>query len=120
MHANEVIPMRYLLLLWGDEAAEQAMSEAERVAMIEAHRAFSAGLRERGRAVSGDAIQPSATAVVVRPDGSVSDGPFAETKEQLGGYYVVECADRADAIDIARAVPASPGLRVEVRELAGL
>ena len=58
---------------------------------------------------------PMVRAAVVRGDGSVTDGPFAETKEQLGGYYVVECADRAEAIETAKRVPLSPGSLVEVR-----
>jgi hypothetical protein len=68
--------------------------------------------------VAGDAVGPSSEAVVLRRDGSVTDGPFAETKEQLGGYYVIECADRAEAIELAREVPQSPGLLVEIRPLA--
>lgn len=107
--------MRYVLLLWGDEAAELAMSDEERGAVIDAHRGFSAGMRERGQLVESDPLEPSSSAVLVRPDGSVSDGPFLETKEQLGGYYVVEVATREEAIELARQVPPSPGLVVEVR-----
>ena len=67
--------------------------------------------------VGGDPLVESAGAFVVR-DGAVSDGPFAETKEQLGGYYLVECASREEAIELAREVPRSPGSLVEVRPIA--
>ena len=69
--------------------------------------------------LGGDALEPSATAATIRR-GKATDGPFIETKEQLGGYYVVECADRAEAIELARGVPESPGMVVEVRPLAGM
>ena len=112
--------MRYMLLLWGDEAAEAALSDAERRAIVGEHMQFVAELREDGQLVDSDPLEPSSTAAVVRQDGSVSDGPFIETKEQLGGYYTVECADRDEAIALARRMPASPGLVVEVRPLAAM
>jgi hypothetical protein len=111
--------MQYLLLLYGDEAAEAALSDAERHDIIERHGAFSERLRLAGQMVGGDALEPSTTAATVRR-GKATDGPFIETKEQLGGYYVVECADRDEAIELARGVPESPGLVVEVRLLAGM
>ena len=111
--------MRYLFLLWGDEAAELALSDDERRAIVEAHGVFLRGLRETGREVTGEPLGPSGEAVVVtagrRP--SATDGPFLETKEQLGGFYVIECGDRNDAIAIAGRIPASPGLRVEIRAI---
>jgi len=95
--------MRYLLLLYGDETAE-----------------LSLGTEERGRGwlLEGEPLQASSTAVVVHEGGMVTDGPFIETKEQLGGYYLVDCPGLDAAIEAARAVPPSPGLRVEVRALA--
>ena len=109
--------MRFLILLYGDEAAEAALPEEERRAIIDNHMAFSTRLE--GRMVGGDALEPSTTAATVRR-GKATDGPFIETKEQLGGYYVIECADRDEAIEIARDVPESPGMVVEVRQLAGM
>jgi hypothetical protein len=111
--------MQYLLLLYGDEAAEAALSAEERMAIIDRHRTFSKRLGDEGRMVGGDALEPSTTAATVRR-GKATDGPFIETKEQLGGYYVVECVDRDEAIELARGVPESPGLVVEVRLLAGM
>jgi hypothetical protein len=108
--------MQFILLLWGDEAAELALSGEERGAIVDRHIAFARKLRERGAMVGGDPLGPSSEGALVR-NGSVSDGPFAETKEQLGGYYVVEAASRDDAIAMAQQVPASPGMVVEVREI---
>jgi hypothetical protein len=108
--------MQFILLLWGDEQAELALSPEDRRAIVDQHIAFSRGLRERGQMLGGDGLTPSADGVIVRGD-QVTDGPFAETKEQLGGYYLVEVASREDAVEIARAVPASPGMAVEVRAI---
>jgi hypothetical protein len=110
--------MRYLFLLWGDEAAELALSPAERRAIVEAHLAFAKRLRDDGRSVTGEALGPAREAVVVRRRGeTATDGPFLETKEQLGGFYLIECSGRADAIEIAGQVPDSPGLQVEIRAI---
>jgi hypothetical protein len=111
--------MRFILLLYGDEAAELALSPAERRAIVDRHMEFSRRLGEQGVIVGGDPLHPSSEAAVVRA-GNVSDGPFAETKEQLGGYYVIECAGRDEALEYARQVPASPGSAVEVRRLADM
>lgn len=111
--------MQFLLLIYGDEAAELALPPDERRAIVERHIAFSRRLRDEGRMVGGDALEPSSAAVTVRR-GKATDGPFIETKEQLGGYYLVECADRDAAIELARGVPDSPGQVVEVRPLAGM
>jgi len=108
--------MQFLLLLHGDEVAELALSDADRRAIVEEHMGFSAGLRERGAMVLGAPLAPSTTGRVVR-DGIVSDGPFAETKEQIGGFYLLECADLDTALELAAQVPASPGLAVEVRSV---
>ena len=112
--------MRYLFLLWGDEAAELALPDADRRAIVDAHMAFTRELRDAGRAVSGEPLGPAREAIVVRRRGrspSSTDGPFLETKEQLGGFYLIECADRADAIAVAERIPASPGLQVEIRPI---
>jgi hypothetical protein len=109
--------VKFLLLLYGDEAAENAMTPAERRAIVERHIEWTKQLRERGALVSSEALAPGTQAAVVR-GGRVSDGPFAETKEQLGGFYVLECRNRDDAIACARQAPPSPGLVVEVRPIA--
>jgi hypothetical protein len=108
---------RYLLLLHGDEDGERTLGEDERRAIVEAHRELIGELAAAGRLVAGEALTDSGRARVVR-DGSVTDGPFAETKEVVGGFYVVECADDDEAVEVARRIPASPGLAVEVRPVA--
>ena len=111
--------MRYLFLLWGDEAAELALSDDERRAIVLAHGAFLRGLRDAGREATGEPLGPARDAIIVaagrRP--SATDGPFLETKEQLGGFYLIDCSDRDDAIAVASRIPASPGLQVEIRAI---
>jgi hypothetical protein len=111
--------VRYLFLLWGDESAELALSADERRAIVAAHGEFLASLQAQGRAVTGEALGAATEATIVRREHprSISDGPFLETKEQLGGFYVVDCRDRDEAIAIAERIPASPGLQVEIRAL---
>ena len=110
--------MRFLFLIHGDDEAEAAMSPEERRAIVEQYISYSATLRERGAYVLGEAL--SGEVAVVRPGGSplVTDGPFAETKEGIGGIYVVECASRDAALELAAEVPRSPGVLVEVLTIA--
>ena len=102
---------QFLLLLWEDEAAYRDPSDPVYGEVIEAHGAFGAkhGASIRG----GEALGPQASAKLVR-DGVVTDGPFLETKEALGGYYVVEADDLDAAVEIAKDVPARFGF-AEVR-----
>jgi hypothetical protein len=111
-------PMRFLFLIHGDDDVEAAMSPEERRAIVELYIAYSATLRERGVYVLGEAL--SGEVAVVRPGESplVTDGPFAETKEGIGGIYVVECASRDEALELAAQVPRSPGVAVEVLTIA--
>ena len=108
--------MKFLLLLYGDEAAENTMTPADRRAVVERHIEWTKRLREQGVLVSSEALAPGTEAAVVR-GGRVSDGPFAETKEQLGGFYVLDCPNRSEAIAWAGQAPPSPGLVVEVRPI---
>ena len=112
--------MRFLFLIHGDEEADAAMTPEERRAIVGQHIAYSSMLRERGAYVLGEALAGTDTAAVVRPGGLVTDGPFAETKEAVGGFYVVECASRDEAIELAGRVPDSPGAAVEVLPIAEL
>ena len=115
--------MRYLILLYGDEAAERALSPGERRAIMEEHLEFSRRLTESGALVGGDPLQaPSSAKVLRRRNGRpvVTDGPFAETKEQLGGFYLLECAADDEALAWAEQVPESPGLVVEVRPVVSV
>jgi hypothetical protein len=112
--------MRFLFLIHGDTEAEAALTPDERRAIVEQHMAYGAMLRERGVHVLGEAL--TGEAATVRPGESplVTDGPFAETKEGIGGLYVVECASREEALDLAGRIPQSPGAVVEVLTIAEL
>jgi hypothetical protein len=115
--------MRYLMLLYGDPEGEGTLSDAERRAIVDEHIAFATRLREEGAHVAGEALTDPALAKVMRRDGNaavVTDGPFAETKEQLGGFYVLECEGIEDALMWAEQVPKSPGLVVEIRPIAAV
>ena len=111
--------MRYLILLWEDSEAVAALSAEERRAIVDAHLELSRRLREDGRLVLGEPLDDATHAKVVRA-GIVSDGPFVETKEQLGGFYLVDVESEEEAVDIARSAPASPGLAAEVRRVPEL
>jgi hypothetical protein len=101
--------MRYLLLLYGNEEAEAALGADGRRAIVAEHMAFARGLATSGALVTSGALGPP-----------VTDGPFAETKEQLGGFYVVDCAGEDEARELAARVPRSPGLVVEIRPVVGV
>lgn len=111
--------MQYMLLLYDEEATDQAMSEEERAADLAAWAAYSDDLGKTGMVRGGAALQPITTATTVRgaKDGTIiSDGPFAETKEQLGGYFVIDAADLDQAIAWAGKMPHIPrGGTVEIR-----
>lgn len=113
--------MRYLMLLYGDQEREGRLSDAERRSIVDEHIAFAGRLRTEGAYVAGEALTSPAQAKVMRRVGDapvVTDGPFAETKEQLGGFYVLECERIEDALTWAEQVPKSPGLVVEIRPIA--
>jgi hypothetical protein len=111
--------VKFLLLLYGDETRwiDQPPEEAE--AEMKLWEAYSAELVEAGAFVSGEALQPTTEATTVRSDGGApvhTDGPFAETREQLGGYYLLDCKDRDEALAWAAKVPdLGEGGSVEVR-----
>ena len=110
--------MRFLFLIHGDAEAEAALTADELRAVVAEHIAYGAMLRERGAFVLGEAL--SGETAVVRPGARpfVTDGPSAETKERVGGFYVVECTSREDALELAGRVPQSPGVAVEVLTIA--
>jgi hypothetical protein len=109
---------RYVLLLRGDEATWEAADAAAQAAAYVDHEAFAAACAERGHTVvGGEELQPAGTALVVRlgDDGVVvADGPYAETVEQLGGYYVIETDDVQDLARLVRTIM-WPGDVVEIR-----
>ena len=108
--------MKYLLLIYENEAhyAGEA-GEALLKDVVAGHMAFTEALEAAGVAWSGSELAPTATAATVSGDGVVHDGPFAETHEQLGGYYMIDVADRDAAVAWARRIPLAPGGKVEVR-----
>jgi hypothetical protein len=112
--------MQYLLLIYTDEKEWLALSDEERKPITDEYFALTDSLTEDGSYVAGAPLQPTTTATSVRVrDGEtlVTDGPFAETKEQLGGYYLVEAADADEAISIAARIPAARNGTIEVRPL---
>ena len=106
--------MRFMFLIHGDQEAEAAMTADERRAVVDEHMTYGTMLRERGVHVLGEAL--SGEAATVRPGETplVTDGPFAETKEAVGGFYLVDCESRKQALELAGQVPSSPGVAVEV------
>jgi hypothetical protein len=112
--------MKYILLIYGDEVAHSQLSEAALNAEMAAYYAFNDLASKRGVLVGGDALHVTSTAKTVRVrDGKTltTDGPFAETKEQLGGYYVVDCKDLDEAIEIASHLPGAQDGSIEIRPL---
>ena len=110
--------MQYMLLIYNDEQAWQRLADPERNALIGEYLAFTDSIRESGNYVTGAPLQPTSTATSVRIRNSetlVTDGPFAETKEQLGGYYLVEAADADEALAIAARIPGARYGTIEVR-----
>lgn len=110
--------MRYLALIYTSEAEDAAATPEQQAAVYNAYNAFGAEVEARGIQLSGAALQPTMTATTVRVrDGKTltTDGPFAETKEQLGGYYLMTCKDLNEAIEIAAKIPGAWTGSVEVR-----
>jgi len=110
--------MRYLLIICGDEAAYEALGAAEQSELSAGYAAFGEEMTRRGVLRDGARLRPTTDATTVRVrEGEVvtSDGPFAETKEQIGGYYLADCADLDEAIEVAAKIPAAGRGSVEVR-----
>jgi hypothetical protein len=110
--------MRYLMLIYEREAEWLSMSEEDQGKVFGEYMAFGQSIRTSGNYIGGEALQPTASATTVRVrDGrtKATDGPFAETKEQLGGFYLVEAKDLDEAIGIASRIPGARVGSVEVR-----
>lgn len=110
--------MRYLLLIYQNEAANAQRSESEGQALMQAYWAFNEAAQKAGVMLGGDALHPTAAATTVRVrDGQTltTDGPFAETKEQLGGYYMLNCDNLDQAIEFAAKIPDVRNGSVEIR-----
>jgi hypothetical protein len=112
--------MRYALLMCVDESA--VISHEERSRRVAARASFEDQMRERGVLLASEQLHPTQTATTVRcwegGDIMVSDGPFAETKEQVSGIFILECKDLDEAIDVATSVPAAWYGTIEVRPVA--
>jgi hypothetical protein len=111
--------MKYVLALIGDESGWEDVSPEDMRAMMEPWNRFEQELVDAGAKIAGEGLQASNTATSVKigegDERIVTDGPFAETKEQLGGFYLIECKDLDEALEWAKKVPLQPGGTVEVR-----
>lgn len=110
--------MRYLCLIYLDEKQLAAMPEPEVSALNARHLAFNDKLLDSGRFVEAEALQPAAAATCVRMrNGKVAltDGPYAETKEMVAGFYLIEARDLNEAVQVASRIPAAPLGTVEIR-----
>ena len=110
--------MRYLCLIYENEKAWETTPPAESEAVMNEYFEFTDDIRKKGKYVAGEALHPTATATTVRVrNGKVSttDGPFAETKEQLGGFYLIEASDLNDAIQVASRIPSARFGSIEIR-----
>lgn len=115
--------MQYLLLIYHAETEWNKLSPADMGAMHQDYLKFTQEVKDSGHYVGGNPLKPVATATTVRVrEGKrvVTDGPFAETKEQLGGYYLVEAKDLDEAISIAARIPGARRGSVEVRPIASV
>ena len=112
--------MQYMLLIYGDEEAGSSQTEEEGRATMEAYFAYTRALQDAGVFVAGDPLEPTQTAKTVRVregETLTTDGPYAETKEQLGGYYLIDVASEAEALEWAAKLPGAQHGSVEVRPL---
>ena len=110
--------MEYVLLIYNSEADGKKRSAAEEGQILQEYMTFTTDLTKSGKNKGGNALEGTATATTVRARNGktmVTDGPFAETKEQLGGYYIVEAKDLDEAISIAARIPGSKYGSIEVR-----
>ncbi len=110
--------MEYLLLIYENEKGWETKPEAERGAIYHEYMAFTEDIRKNGKYKDGRPLQPTATATTVRVKNGkplTTDGPFAETKEQLGGFYLVEAKDLDEAIGLAARIPSARWGAIEVR-----
>ena len=110
--------MQYLLMIYQSEAEYDKIDAATNKKILEEYGAFTQGIIQSGNFKAADRLQPTTTATTVRVrDGKVltTDGPFAETREQLGGYYLVEAKDLDTALGIAARIPGARDGSIEVR-----
>ncbi len=112
--------MKFLAIIYNDESLYADATPEQIGATFEAHGRFGQASREAGVFVGGEGLQPSATATTVRvrdDERMLTDGPYAETKEQLGGYYLLDCKDLDEALDWAAQIPEAKSGAIEVRPI---
>ena len=112
--------MKYAFTIYRDEAEQAKATPEEMQAVSQAYAEVTQEMDQKGVLLAGDALYPTETATTVRVRGgerNVTDGPFAETKEQLGGFYVLDCKDLDEAIEWAAKIPGSQHGSVEVRPI---
>jgi len=112
--------MQYLLLIYGNEAQWDTKAEADRSAILKEYGDFTKSIAQSGHYRGGNELNVTSTATTVRVRDKkrlVTDGPFAETKEQLGGYYLVEAKNLDEAIDLAARIPSARWGSIEVRPI---
>ena len=112
--------MRYALLIYANEQEWAAQSEEQGQAQFDEYMAFTKDIVDRGLMNGGEALQPTSTATTVRVRNGetlTTDGPFAETKDQLGGFYLVDCKDLDEAIEVAAGIPDARRGSIEVRPI---
>jgi hypothetical protein len=112
--------MRYMLLIYERESNMATMSQEDQGKMYGEYMAFTEDIKRNGHYVAGAPLQPTATATTVRVTNGktlTTDGPFAETREQLGGYYLIEAKDLNEAIALASRIPAARTGSIEVRPI---
>jgi hypothetical protein len=117
-HAEQEIEMQYLLLVYANEAEMAARTPAAVKALTAEYTEFTKGIIQGGQFKAGDRLRPTSSASTVRMrNGQVTttDGPFAETREQLGGYYLIEAKNLDEAITVAARMPGAKVGSIEVR-----
>lgn len=115
--------MQYVVLIYENETESRAFAPEERKKIHGEYMEFTKSIKESGHLKAGDALQPTSTATTVRiRDGKqlVTDGPFAETREQLAGYYLIEAKDLDDARSVAARVPGARYGSIEVRPIMAM
>jgi hypothetical protein len=114
------IAMKFLCLIYENELRWQTMPKPEFDRIFADYRAFTDGIKQSGHYLGGNPLQPTRTAKTIRIQNgktSITDGPFAETKEQLGGYYLIEAKDQAEAVEIGAKIPGAHLGSIEVRPI---
>jgi hypothetical protein len=113
--------MKYLCLIFSDESQFPKMTQEQGMQMMMEYKEFGDSIKASGHWVGGQRLEPTHTATVVRVRNgktATTDGPYAETKEQLGGYYVVEARDLNEAISVAARIPGARYGAIEVRPIS--